>query len=116
MLAVLPPSHDLSFKGLHYHNSFVKTVTESIPVDRLLLTEQEVCNILETQWYQAIQTFICGRDRNQTRAPFSSVTFSGAPLQSRTVGFPESGFDLGSLFHKPSQCYLGLNDSSHIHP
>ena len=116
MLAVLPPSHDLSFKGLHCHNSLVKIVTESKPVARFLLTEQEVCNILETQWYQAFQAFICGRDRNQMRALFTSATFSGAPLQSRTVGFPESGFDLGSLFYKSSQCYLGLNDSSHIHP
>ena len=59
MLAVLPIPHSFGFKGLHCHNSFVKTVTESIPVARLLLTEQEVCNILETQWYQAFQTFIC---------------------------------------------------------
>lgn len=43
------------------------------------------------------------------------TTFPGAPLQSRTVGFPESGFDLGVEYWPFQQC-LGLNVDSHIHP
>ena len=38
-----------------------------------------------------------GRDRAEARAPRrrDQVTFPRAPLQSRKVGFPDSGFDLG---------------------
>jgi len=46
-----------------------------------------------------LQGILLGRGRNQARALFNSATFPGAPLQSRTVEFPESGFDLEFLLH-----------------
>ena len=46
----------------------------------------------------------------------SNTTFPGASLQSRTVGFPESGFDLGPITTLPSHTIPGLNSGTHIHP
>ena len=52
-------------------------------------------------------------DRIQARA-LIKATFPEAPLRSRTVGFPESGSDLGYLINEPSLIILGLNADTHI--
>ncbi len=60
---------------------------------------------VESSQEHMIRTSWCCRDRSPARSPFGlvedslfpdlQVTFPEAPLRSRTVGFPESGSDLG---------------------
>jgi len=54
------------------------------------------------------QNLTCGcRDRNTARATLGNssalLAFPQASLESRTVGFPESGFDVSSSSHFPDK-------------
>ena len=60
---------------------------------------------------------VIGRDRFQARAHVGDlspyVAFPEASLRSRTVGFPESGSDLGFSIPPPSHHQVGLNAGSY---